>query len=290
MTTLIGSGEDFVAMPSGLLLPERHVVAQLRQTRRPKAVDLFCGCGGFSLGLIQAGWEVVGAVELWSTAVITYMANLCRYGEVQLHFVTDEDRAGMEAELAKEYRRAGIKIVDGKIVEDGKIKATTTLVAGNGWIKHEPRSTPGVSHIIVGDAAKLKGQRLLDWIGMKRGELDAVVGGAPCQGFSVAGKRDVMDPRNSLIFEFARLIVELNPKTMVMENVLGVQTMMTPDGLPVLDVFCRILEDGGFQAIDMVRRMMKAQGLVVTRGKPKAKAASEPADDEGDQLSLFGGE
>lgn len=52
-------------------------------------------------------------------------------------------------------------------------------------------------------------------------EIDVVFGGPPCQGFSLIGKRVIDDPRNSLVFHFVRLVLELNPKFFVMENVSG---------------------------------------------------------------------
>lgn len=52
-------------------------------------------------------------------------------------------------------------------------------------------------------------------------ELHAVVGGAPCQGFSMMGKRALEDPRNQLVGEFARIVLELNPRYFVLENVSG---------------------------------------------------------------------
>jgi DNA (cytosine-5)-methyltransferase 1 len=52
-------------------------------------------------------------------------------------------------------------------------------------------------------------------------EIDVVFGGPPCQGFSLMGKRAFDDPRNELISHFMRLVVELNPKYFVMENVKG---------------------------------------------------------------------
>lgn len=53
-------------------------------------------------------------------------------------------------------------------------------------------------------------------------EIDAVICGSPCQGFSLMGKRIFDDPRNSLVFHFHRLVLELQPKFFVMENVRGI--------------------------------------------------------------------
>ncbi len=52
-------------------------------------------------------------------------------------------------------------------------------------------------------------------------DIDAVFGGAPCQGFSMIGKRALNDPRNHLVYHFFRLVVELQPKYFVFENVKG---------------------------------------------------------------------
>ncbi len=52
-------------------------------------------------------------------------------------------------------------------------------------------------------------------------DIDVVCGGAPCQGFSLMGKRVFEDPRNQLVFHYVRLVRELNPKYCVFENVKG---------------------------------------------------------------------
>ena len=52
-----------------------------------------------------------------------------------------------------------------------------------------------------------------------------VIGGPPCQGFSVAGKRDPNDPRNKLFSEFVRVVNEIKPWYIVLENVPGILTM-----------------------------------------------------------------
>ncbi|MDD5333172.1 MAG: DNA cytosine methyltransferase [Rhodoferax sp.] len=52
-------------------------------------------------------------------------------------------------------------------------------------------------------------------------EIDVVFGGAPCQGFSLIGKRAFDDPRNQLVLHYVRIVAELQPKYFVFENVKG---------------------------------------------------------------------
>lgn len=52
-------------------------------------------------------------------------------------------------------------------------------------------------------------------------EVNVVVGGPPCQGFSLIGKRSLDDPRNRLVREFVRLVEELSPQFFLFENVKG---------------------------------------------------------------------
>lgn len=52
-------------------------------------------------------------------------------------------------------------------------------------------------------------------------DIDVVFGGAPCQGFSMMGKRALDDPRNQLVGHYVRLVRELRPKYCVFENVKG---------------------------------------------------------------------
>jgi len=54
------------------------------------------------------------------------------------------------------------------------------------------------------------------------GTVDVLLGGPPCGGFSLIGKRRRDDPRNDLIFEFARLVAEMMPRYFVVENVPGI--------------------------------------------------------------------
>lgn len=114
----------------------------------------------------------------------------------------------------------------------------------------------GVAHFWLGDVRQVTGREMLRALGMERGALDCVVGGPPCQGFSVMGRRNVHDPRNSLVFEFARLVCELAPKTFILENVPGMLTMKTPEGVPVLDALCRMFADGGMGTYEAIRNAL----------------------------------
>jgi DNA (cytosine-5)-methyltransferase 1 len=71
---------EYIRTDSGLLLPEQYY------QKRPIAIDLFCGCGGFSLGMIDGGFRVVAAVDQDPTAALAYLANLGSY-PVDLRFI-----------------------------------------------------------------------------------------------------------------------------------------------------------------------------------------------------------
>ncbi|WP_157867644.1 DNA cytosine methyltransferase [Gloeothece citriformis] len=75
--------------------------------------------------------------------------------------------------------------------------------------------------IICRSVADIRGEEIRQLSALKNQEIDVVFGGPPCQGFSLMGKRLIDDPRNELIFHFLRLVLELNPKYFVMENVPG---------------------------------------------------------------------
>lgn len=68
---------------------------------------------------------------------------------------------------------------------------------------------------------EITGKEILEFCSIGIGELDVLDGSPPCQGFSTAGKRDVLDPRNDLFRHYVRLINELQPRVFVMENVSG---------------------------------------------------------------------
>jgi len=76
--------------------------------------------------------------------------------------------------------------------------------------------------VLEGDITAISTQEILAVANVKPLEIDLVIGGPPCQSFSLAGKRSGLeDPRGKLVFEFLRVVKESLPKAFVMENVKG---------------------------------------------------------------------
>lgn len=76
--------------------------------------------------------------------------------------------------------------------------------------------------------------------------IDGIIGGPPCQGFSLSGNRDKKDPRNSLFMEFVRFVKHFKPKFFVMENVTGILSMETKSGELVKEVILNEYHNAGY--------------------------------------------
>ena len=129
-----------------------------------KYIDLFAGCGGLSLGLHNAGWKGIFAIEKNSDAFKTLKYNL----------------------------------IDNKKHFD--------------WPKWLPQES-----IEIDKAVELYKDKFLKL----RGKVDLVAGGPPCQGFSMAGRRNESDQRNNLITSYIDFIKVIHPKILFFENVKG---------------------------------------------------------------------
>ncbi|MBU1742602.1 MAG: DNA cytosine methyltransferase [Proteobacteria bacterium] len=79
---------------------------------------------------------------------------------------------------------------------------------------------PGVP-VFHGDIADLAVDEVFRTTGLSQGQLDVLDGSPPCQGFSLAGARDLNDDRNQLFREYVRLLEGLRPKALLLENVSG---------------------------------------------------------------------
>jgi DNA (cytosine-5)-methyltransferase 1 len=76
--------------------------------------------------------------------------------------------------------------------------------------------------VIENDIKKVDPRQLRCELGLEVGELDALIGGPPCQSFSTAGRRGTtQDPRGMLLWDFLRFVDEFRPKFFLMENVRG---------------------------------------------------------------------
>lgn len=118
-------------------------------------IDLFCGCGGFSKGFEQAGFDIKFGIDMWKDATITYQHNF-------------------------------------------------------------PKAV-----VLNEDIINIDGNDILRMTKLSENEVDVIIGGPPCQGFSVSGKRLIDDDRNKLYKSFVKVVSELRPKVFVMENVPG---------------------------------------------------------------------
>lgn len=236
----VRSGEGWDSTRTGLYVPAGSY-GRARYGPRPIAIDLFCGAGGATCGLFQGGFRVIAGMDFDPTAALTYMWNNGAY-PCQFVWIEPGDAARMEKALngGKKKTREGLG---------------STFRSGSAWISNT-EFNPGVEFFFLGDARKISGAEVLAHLGLERGDVDLIFGGPPCQGYSTGGKRNVMDPRNSLVFEFARLVVEIQPKTMVFENVPGIVSMTTPEGLPVLDALCSILSDGGMGTYEALKKSL----------------------------------
>jgi DNA (cytosine-5)-methyltransferase 1 len=250
-------GAGYLPAPSGLYLPAVHASAA-----KPVAIDLFAGAGGFSVGFHEAGWHVAAAVEADLPAMMTYLANL-----------------GSPATVVHEHK-------DGAWTAHTAEQCSPGL-AGTGWISHHPDQAP-VQHVYLADIRNLDGGQVLTDLGLNPGEVGAVIGGPPCQGFSTAGRQDVMDPRNSLVFDFCRVVLDVAPKTIVLENVPAITRMVTADGIPVLDAIALYLSHGGYADYAALQRSLSFDPTARAGVRRQTNTEPEHAEPAPEQLDLFG--
>lgn len=116
---------------------------------------------------------------------------------------------------------------------------------------------------IVGDITTLTGNDLLDAAGMAADDVDIIIGGPPCQGFSVSGKRMLDDPRNVLYKSFVRMVSTIQPKAFVMENVPGIVKLF--DG----KVKEQVLEDFTNIGYDVEMRQLTACDFGVPQARKR---------------------
>jgi len=97
--------------------------------------------------------------------------------------------------------------------------------------------------IMQADVINLTSDQVMTAAGVKKGEVDLMAGGPPCQAFSIFGKRlGLKDPRGLLPYEYLRLLREIEPKAFIFENVFGLLTIHEGETFKEL---CELLESPG---------------------------------------------
>ncbi|MBX3176122.1 MAG: DNA cytosine methyltransferase [Candidatus Hydrogenedentes bacterium] len=117
------------------------------------------------------------------------------------------------------------------------------------------------ANFIEGPIEHLESKMLLELAGLKKGELDCLIGGPPCQAFSVYNhQRGFHDARSGLFREYLRLVEGLLPRFVVMENVTG------------------ILSAGGGRAVEEIHARLTELGYAVSQDTLKAEQYGVPQE------------
>ena len=99
-------------------------------------------------------------------------------------------------------------------------------------------------NVIHDDIANISSLDLEEYFGIKKGELDLLSGGAPCQAFSYAGKRlGLEDARGTLFYHYAVFLEKLKPKAFLFENVRG---LLSHDTGRTYETIIKIFEKAGY--------------------------------------------
>ena len=100
-------------------------------------------------------------------------------------------------------------------------------------------------NVICDDISNVSSKDLEQLFGVKKGELDLLSGGAPCQAFSYAGKRlGLEDARGTLFYHYAIFLEKLQPKMFLFENVRG---LLTHDNGRTYSTILNIFEKTGYE-------------------------------------------
>ena len=113
--------------------------------------------------------------------------------------------------LGEGFRQAGFSAV---YANDHEAPALATYAANH------PNTICSADAIETVDPRKIREE-----LGVERGEIDVVMGGPPCQGFSSYGQRRKDDSRNQLYVPFFGFVEEFRPKAFLIENVVGLLSM-----------------------------------------------------------------
>ncbi|MBF4334456.1 MULTISPECIES: DNA cytosine methyltransferase [Vibrio] len=190
-------------------------------------IELFSGCGGLSLGLAKAGFELTFANELSPMAAETFAYNLL--GE-------DLDLFAKQGKNSKKTFWLSSKYLDlTRRLRENPFEYPD-LDTGVSDIPDEYQKLQG--SLLIGNIIHLNqileaNPQLLNEIksGFGNGGIDLVSGGPPCQSFSLAGLRKKDCDKNLLPWEFAKFVGMVEPKLVMLENVSGILRPFNEDGI-----------------------------------------------------------
>ncbi|BCX74809.1 DNA cytosine methyltransferase [Acinetobacter sp. Tol 5] len=182
-------------------------------------LDLFAGAGGLSEGFVQAGFEPVAHVESDAAACATLRTRqVFHWLKQQNNIQSYIDYLNGQTSRKDFWSVAPKSVLDSVINEFIESKTLETIF-------------DKVDKILNGK------------------ELDLIVGGPPCQAYSLIGRaRGNMkdDPRNHLYIQYAEFLKRYQPKYFVFENVLGLLSARDPDGELYFDKMKRLFKEVGY--------------------------------------------
>ena len=187
----------------------------------PRFLDLFAGAGGLSEGFVQAGYTPIAHIEMNQAACYTLKTRAA------FHWL----ESNLPGKIYQDY-------LSGRISRDDFYRAVPSEVLDT--VLNYEISEDSLPEIF----SKVDSLR-------KGASIDLIVGGPPCQAYSVVGRSRsetnmVGDKRNYLYKLYARFLQEYRPKVFVFENVLGLKSAKEEDGTPHFENMQRLFQDCGY--------------------------------------------
>ncbi|MBI9066274.1 MAG: DNA cytosine methyltransferase [Salinivirgaceae bacterium] len=185
--------------------------------KRLKHIELFSGCGGMSLGLEAAGYDLFLANELSPMAGETFAYNILN--EALEENVKPKDTLWIRSQFKKN--------------DIGQRLRENPFEAFHGKYTDIDVNTNLKGKLLIGDINQLltifkENPELV--LKIRNEGIDLLSGGPPCQSFSLAGKREKDNHKNSLPLSFAHITGLIQPKTVLLENVKGITSPFTVNG------------------------------------------------------------
>lgn len=142
------------------------------------------------------------------------------------------------------------------------------------FIKSFNSSHPGAK-TLVADLSSKDAADLIKSQGLDKEDVDIIIGGPPCQGFSTVGDRKEEDQRNELVREFAHAVDRLEPDLFLMENVTGLKSMKDGNGNLVIEELRKLFKKAGYS---ITYRVLKAADYGVPQKRKRLFIVGKPED------------